>query len=88
MAARARDEAIRLADEGRHDAAEQLLHKTARDIRADAVSMPSGAAAALVEEAVRLEADASVVAPDMYLAASRKQLRYASNVAKRRRRRS
>ena len=81
-AARARDEAIRLSDEGEHDAAQRLLAKTADELRAS--GQPS-----LAAEAVELDAAHDLVAPVSYLAdgLARKQLRYASREARRKRRR-
>ncbi len=69
-AARARDEAIRLSDEGEHEAAQRLLAKTAGGVRA------SGQAA-FAAEALELDAAHDLVAPVSYLAdgLARKQLR-------------
>jgi Ca-activated chloride channel family protein len=76
-AAKARDEAIRLADEGRFDEARLALDSTANDLRL----------AGLVDRAVELDADALLMATVSYAApASRKQVRYNSNQARRRRR--
>ena len=76
-AARARDDAIRLADEGRYDDAQRLLAKTADEARA----------AGLAEEADKLTFDFGLAAPAAYTAdgLARKQLRYASNRAWRKR---
>lgn len=76
-AAKARDEAIRLADEGQFDAARLALDSTANDLRL----------AGLVDQAQGLDADSVLMAPVSYAApASRKQVRYNANQARRRRR--
>lgn len=76
-AAKAHDEAIRLADEGRHDEAKLLLTSTAQ----------SASRLGLEDEASALLDASELVAPVSYLAdgMARKQLRYASNLRRRRR---
>ena len=78
-AARARDEAIRLADAGEHAAAQQVLRATATELRL--------AGPALAAEAAALTDAEHLVAPTTYAAstAPRKQLHYQSNVRRRRR---
>ncbi len=76
-AAKARDEAIRLADGGQYDAARLTIGSSADALRL----------AGLVDPAQELDADSLLLAPVSYAApASRKQLRYNSNQARRRRR--
>lgn len=76
-AARARDEAIRLADEGRFDAARVTLDASAEDLRL----------AGLVSRAHELDADSMLMASaDYAMPSTRKNLRYKSNQARRRRR--
>jgi Ca-activated chloride channel homolog len=72
-AARARDEAVRLADEGDYDAAQQVLAATDSDLRA----------AGMHAEADTL--DAGLVSPAAYSPISRKALRYESTERRRRR---
>ncbi len=79
-AARARDDAIRLADDGDHVAAQRLLAETATELRA------SGQAP-LAEQADELDAAQDLVAPVSYLAdgLARKRLRYTSRELRRKR---
>jgi len=72
--ARARDEAIRLADAGENDAAMQLLSTASTELRR------SG----LTEEAEALELEQPLLTPHRYAdAAARKQLHYESHRRKR-----
>jgi Ca-activated chloride channel family protein len=75
-AAKAREDAIRLADEGDHDAAQLLLRSVADDLR------DSG----LATEAAELDAAAPTLAPASYSPASRKALHFEASMRKRRRR--
>jgi Ca-activated chloride channel family protein len=70
-AARARDEAIRLADEGSFDAAQSELREVAYELRETGID-------ALVDEAGELETAAELVAPTAYDGSSRKNLHYQS----------
>jgi Ca-activated chloride channel homolog len=72
-AARARDEAVRLADEHRYEDAEALLTQTKAELHA----------AGMAAEAAEL--DPGLVAPAAYSNISRKALRYASTSKRRRR---
>ncbi len=74
-AARARDEAIRLADLGENDQAVHLLETTANQLRNGGLG----------EEAGELELQLPLVSADSYLAnpANRKQLRYQSHSRRR-----
>lgn len=82
-AARARDEAVRLADEGRHAEARKVLGDAALELRASAPSLPASIAEALDAEVNELgEAQASLAA-EAYDALSRKRLHYRSHDAKR-----
>jgi TnpA family transposase len=70
-AARARADAIRLADGGEYDAAQARIATTAKELRL----------AVLAGEADGLVADASLLAPAAYaLQSSRKGLRYSANL--------
>lgn len=82
-AARARDEAIRLADRGDNAAAQAVLRDAAGAIRLAAPTLPAPAAAALVREALELDLAEELAAPAGYDAASRKQLRYAAQARRR-----
>lgn len=73
QAARARDEAIRLADAGEHGRAKQLLSERQAELRA----------AGLVTEADALREAEELVEPIRYDAVSRKRLHYRSQQARR-----
>jgi len=79
-AAKARDEAIRLADAGEHEAAQDLFERTAAELR-------KHGGPALAREAEALDAEAPLAAPAQYTPANRKHLHYASNQRRRGRRR-
>jgi Ca-activated chloride channel family protein len=81
QAARARREAIRLADEGDRDAAARLLGATASELRLACEEMPA-AAPLLAAEADAL-VDAAGAAT-LYDAGSRKRLHYEANLRQRR----
>ncbi len=85
-AARARDEAIRLADSGRHDEARAVLATTAAELRATGSALGPEQAAVLEAEAGTLEEAIDLTAPASYGPASRKRLHYESNLRRRRRR--
>ena len=70
-AATARDEAIRLADEGRFDAAQAMLAEVAHDLRDAGLD-------GLVDEATALESAMNTVARGTYDVRSRKNLHYDS----------
>ena len=72
-AARARDEAIRLADAGDHDAARRLLAERQDELRE----------AGLATDADELMTDADLVAPSAYDSFSRKRLHYRSQQSRR-----
>ena len=76
-AARARDEAIRLADAGEYGSAQLLLREAAGELRR----------AGLGGEAAELDASAPTLDPATYSPAARKQLHLQSNLRKRQRRR-
>lgn len=78
-AARARDEAIRLADGGRHDEARSVLGAVAAELRRDGPALGPECAAALAEEAAALDEAIELASAVHYSAASRKQLHYDSN---------
>ena len=82
-AARARDEAVRLADEGRHAEASRVLGDAALELRASAPSLRASAAAALDAEAGDLAQAQGSLEPDAYDALARKRLRYRSHDARR-----
>ncbi|MEZ5098537.1 MAG: VWA domain-containing protein [Thermoleophilia bacterium] len=82
-AARARDEAIRLADGGDNAAAQRVLRDAAGAIRLAAPALPASAAALLAREADELDLAEQLAAPAGYDAASRKRLRYASQERRR-----
>jgi len=82
-AARARDEAVRLADEGRHAEARQVLGDAALELRASAPSLPPALAAALDAEVAGLGDAQLSLAADAYDGLSRKRLRYRSHEARR-----
>jgi hypothetical protein len=81
QAARARGEAVRLADEGDGAAAARLLGETASALRLAAAEMP-GSAPLLAAEADALAGAAAAVR--RYGAADRKQLRYEASRRQRR----
>ncbi|MCA1842449.1 MAG: VWA domain-containing protein, partial [Actinobacteria bacterium] len=82
-AARAQQEAIRLADGGDFEAAKTLLESTAEDLRKRAPH--SERAAELLEQAGSLDAAADVMAPMSYDAASRKTMHFESYQRRQRR---
>ncbi|MCC6224147.1 MAG: hypothetical protein IT201_11740 [Thermoleophilia bacterium] len=84
-AARARDEAIRLADAGRHDEARNVLGQVGAELRLSAPALGPELAATLAEEAAALDEAAGLASAAFYGAASRKQLRYDSNRRRRQR---
>lgn len=79
--ARARAEAIRLADAGEHQAAQQLIASTASKLRAEQSTLPYPTQA-LTEEAAAL--DDALPLLDHYQASTRKQLHYQANLRRRR----
>lgn len=86
-AANARDEAIRLADDGRHEAARGVLRAVSAELRSAKTSVGADQAEELEREAAELDASGALLTPDAYSAsgAPRKQLRYAAQQRQRRR---
>lgn len=80
-AARARDEAVRRADEGDWEGARASLGSVAVELRACAPQGPAGGA--LRAEADALDREADDVAADRWSSASRKRLHYRSHSSKR-----
>jgi Ca-activated chloride channel homolog len=74
-AARARDDAIRLADSGEHDAAQILFQRVSSELREHGFE----------NEAAALDEAAPLLSPQAYDAGSRKRLHYESNRRRRRR---
>jgi Ca-activated chloride channel family protein len=79
--AKARAEAIRLADAGERDAAQRLIATTAARLRHEQAAMPAPSQA-LAEEATAL--DEVVPLLDLYEASTRKALHYQANARRRR----
>lgn len=86
-AARARDEAIRLADEGEHAEAQRLLRDTAAELRRIAPRLSREQAAELERQASGLDDVQPLLAPSAYASepGNRKRLRYESRELHRRR---
>ena len=84
-AARARDEAVELADRGDHEAARRVLHDAAGQLRLAKGALAASRAEALEAEALALDHVAPLMAAASYdaNAAVRKNLRYQSNAARR-----
>jgi Ca-activated chloride channel family protein len=82
-AARARDDAIRLADEGDHAGAQRLLRAAAGELRACAARAEPELAEALAYEAGGLDCAYDLAAPATYGPANRKQLHYQSHQRRR-----
>jgi Ca-activated chloride channel family protein len=72
QAARAKKEAIRLADQGRYDDARASLERAARELRKVAPSSPR--AAELADEAIRLDGHVHAMSPSEYSPISRKRM--------------
>jgi Ca-activated chloride channel family protein len=72
QAARAKKEAIRLADEGRYDDARKTLQSAAEDLRKLAPSSPR--AAELTDEALRLEGHSAAMSASDYSPLDRKRM--------------
>jgi len=89
QAARARKEAIELADRGDFDSAQKRLSATASELRSAKDGMSAKQAALLEDEAERLDGSIQSVSSTMYLAepSVRKNLRYQARQSQRRRRR-
>jgi Ca-activated chloride channel family protein len=85
QAARARDEAIRLADTGDYRGARATLKNAAATLRSLAPTLSPEHAAALETEAAELEEGEAHLAPTSYNAAMRKKLHYEANLRHRRR---
>lgn len=83
-AALAQQEAIRMADEGRFDAAKSLLESTAEELRK--LAPHSERASELLEQAGGLDAAATLASPMSFDAASRKVMHYEAYRRGRRRR--
>ena len=84
-AARAQEEAMRLADQGRFDQAKKRLTGAASELRAAAPG--SAKAAELLEQAERMDVVMPSMAPASYDAAARKQMFYEQRMRKQRRKR-
>jgi Ca-activated chloride channel family protein len=82
-AARAQEEAMRLADEGRFDEARSRLSGAADELRTAAPA--SRKAAELLEQAERMEHVSPMMAPASYTSATRKRMHYEQRARKERR---
>ena len=84
-AARAQEEAMRLADQGHFDQAKERLTGAASELRAAAPG--SAKAAELLEQAERMDVVMPSMAPASYDAAARKLMFYEQRMRKQRRKR-
>ena len=82
-AARAQEEAMRLADQGRFDEAKERLTGAAAELRTAAPG--SAKAAELLDQAERMDVVAPMMAAPSYTAAMRKQMFYEQRLRKQRR---
>jgi Ca-activated chloride channel family protein len=82
-AARAQEEAVRLADQGRFDEAKERLSGAAAELRTAAPG--SAKAAELLEQAARMDVVAPMMAAPTYTSATRKAMFYEQRLRKQRR---